>query len=332
MTGTLASLRESQAPGATVACIIAGMKASDITDNLLETTQSWSQSFVDSLPNLIAALLLVGLFGLIAGLVGRGVSSALRRITRNVPISGLMGTIAKLVTWIVGGYLALRILNLDKTVTTLLAGVGVVGLALGFAFQDIAANFMSGVILALRRPFDVGDLVETAGIRGRVQGIDLRATIMETLDGLSIIIPNKEVFQKPIINYTKTSLRRADVKVGVAYDTDLAHARDLVVEALQGVPHRLESRRPEAFFEEFGSSSINLVGRVWLKDSSQLSHLQAVSEGVIGIKAAFDEAGIVIPFPIRTLDFGAHQIGGTVLREALSADDAAPLATLPEPR
>lgn len=286
------------------------MQTVELVESMLKKFEAWLTGLVDLVPNLIVALAVMIVFGIGARFVGSGVSAAIFRLTKNEPISGLLGTVARIACWSGGLFIALGLLQLDKTVTTLLAGVGVVGLALGFAFQDIAANFMSGFIIAVRRPFDVGDLVETAGIRGHVEQVELRATLIETLDGLSIIIPNKDVFQNPIINYTKTENRRAEVRVGVAYDTDLERARDLVKQALTGVRHRLAEREPEVFYEQFGSSSIDMVGRVWLTASGQLQNLQAISDGIIAIKKAFDGAGITIPFPIRTLDFGAEAVGG----------------------
>lgn len=214
---------------------------------------------------------------------------------------------------LVAVFFALGLLNLDKTVTSLLAGVGVVGLALGFAFQDIAANFMSGFIMALSGPFNVGDLVELSGHRGRVKSIALRATELETLQGLSILIPNKEVFQNSIINYTNTPNRRLDITAGTAYGDDMLRVRDVVIRAVQAVPGRDGKRDVELFFDQFADSSINFQVRIWLEKSDEPSYLHARSEALISIKSALDAAGLTIPFPIRTLDFGANVVGGVSL-------------------
>lgn len=218
-----------------------------------------------------------------------------------------------MVTLLVSTFFALGVMNLDKTVTSLLAGVGVVGLALGFAFQDIAANFMSGFIMAVSRPFKVGDLVEVAGQRGRIKSIALRASAIETLDGLSILVPNKEIFQNPIINFTLTPQRRLELSVGTAYGDDMKRDRQVVLDAVKDVPARDLSRAPELFFESFGDSSINFTVRVWLCQSDEISYLNARSEAMIAIKAALDAAHLTIPFPIRTLDFGADVVGGRPL-------------------
>ncbi len=278
--------------------------------NVVAKLESWGEAAVDMLPEFALAILTLLIFGLAARLVGRAISAVILRVSANRPISDVIGSVARVAVWAIGIFIALGFLKLDKTVTTLLAGVGVVGLALGFAFQDIAANFMSGFIIALRRPFDVGDFVETAGISGTVERVELRATILHTLEGLSVIIPNKDVFQNPIINYNKTKTRRAEMEVGVAYDSDLEKVRLIVLDALDSVPHREEGMDALVFYQGFGDSSINLKALFWLESSGAREYATAVSESIIAVKKAFDQNGIVIPFPIRTLDFGAEVVGG----------------------
>jgi small conductance mechanosensitive channel len=282
-------------------------------DKLLSKLQGWFEKFVLMLPNLVAALLVVFAFGFSSRYVGKVVKSLLTRLTGHEPISDLLGTVARVATLVIGVFVALGLLQLDKTVTSLLAGVGVVGLALGFAFQDIAANFMSGFLMAVRRPFNGGDLVAIGGHFGVIERVDLRATSLHTLDGLSVIIPNKEVFQNPIVNYTRTPSRRMDLTVGVAYGSDLVEVRKVVLEAVRAVPGRLEGRDAEFFYEAFGDSSIEFAVRVWLAEADQISYLRARSEAIIAIKKAFDANDITIPFPIRTLDFGADAVGGVRL-------------------
>lgn len=285
----------------------------ELIDKLIIKLWGWLEAFIVMLPNLVLALLVVAAAVQLSRWLERLVAELLRRLTGNQPISLLMARVARLAGMLLGLFFALTLLKLEKTVTSLLAGVGVVGLALGFAFQDIAANFMSGIMMALNRPFDVGDLVEVAGRVGRIRTLAFRATELETLDGLAISIPNKEIFQGAIVNYTQTPQRRLELTVGTAYCDDLPKVRRVVVEALAELPLRLRGRPVEVFFEEFGDSSINSRVCVWLERSDQHSYRTARSEAMIAIKAAFDREGITIPFPIRTLDFGAAVVGGVRL-------------------
>ncbi|MGD8862636.1 MAG: mechanosensitive ion channel family protein [Myxococcales bacterium] len=285
-----------------------------LTQTLLDTIHQWVQDAISMLPNALGALLVLVVARYGSRWLERLVVNLVDRVSENRPFAALLGTLSRFAALGVGFFVALGMLNLDKTVTSLLAGVGVVGLALGFAFQDIAANFMSGFIMALRRPFEPGDLVEVAGRRGRIMHIAMRATELETLDGLSITIPNKEVFQGVIVNYTRTSIRRVDVQVGTAYCDDMETVREVVLSAVREVPHRDATHDPELFFESFGDSSINFVVRVWLGQADELTYLAARSEAMIAIKKALDARQLTIPFPIRTLDFGAAPVGGTALQ------------------
>ncbi|MGB1015786.1 MAG: mechanosensitive ion channel family protein, partial [Nannocystaceae bacterium] len=204
----------------TLASTLASTEESVLT-RLVESLQGWINGFIDLLPNLVLAVVVVVAFGFASRYVQKMVCRIVGRMTKRNSISGLFANIAKLATVVVGIFIALGLLHLDKTVTSLLAGVGVVGLALGFAFQDIAANFVSGVLMVFRRPFADGDLVEIGGETGHVQKIELRATHLTTFDGLTVTLPNKEVFQNKIINYTRTNRRRVSFDVGVAYSDDL---------------------------------------------------------------------------------------------------------------
>ena len=289
---------------------------------LLEKVTGWLDGFIVMLPNIvIAALVMVG-FGIGSRYVQRLVSRILGRFSDNVAIGNLLGSIARIATVTVGLFIALGLLQLDKTVTSLLAGVGVVGIALGFAFQDIAANLMSGVFMALRKPFSVGDMIEVDETRGVVDRIELRATHMTTLTGLSQIIPNKEVYQNRITNFTKTAERRVDVEVGVAYSDDLREAQAVARRAVARVELLDERREIDVFYTGFGDSSINFTLHFWLTKPDERSYLRARSDAIIAIKEAFDEAGITIPFPIRTLDFGIK--GGEKLDAMLRSAGQAP--------
>jgi small conductance mechanosensitive channel len=281
-----------------------------LATRLVAKLHGWLSACIVMLPNLAVAVVLVVVFTVGSRWIGRAARGVVHRISAHESIAALVGTAARAATIAVGVFLALGVLNLDKTLTSLLAGVGVVGLALGFAFQDIAANFMSGFLMALRRPFDIGDLVEIAGKRGKVARLELRETEINTLDGITVIVPNKEVFQNPIVNYTRTPRRRVDLKIGTAYGDDMEEVRRVVLASLQDVPARDPAEEPELYFEEFADSAITFSVRVWLTRSDEPTYLRARSEAMISIKRALDREKLTIPFPIRTLDFGAGVVGG----------------------
>ena len=277
----------------------------------------WVESLITSLPNVMAAFVVLLMFLLLARIARRVVARVLARFSQYPDINRLLATFTFLAVVAAGALLALSILNLDKTVTSLLAGAGIIGLAIGFAFQNIAENFVSGIILSIRREFTDGDIIETNDRFGTVEHIDLRATTIRTLQGQRVLIPNGLVFKNPLTNYTSTGARRVDLKVGVSYGDDLEKARRVALDAVRSIEERDPHRDVELFYEGFGDSSIDFTIRFWIPFRRQTDYLHARSEAVMRIKRAFDQNDVTIPFPIRTLDFAP--VGGVVIGDAVPA-------------
>lgn len=284
---------------------------------LMETLEEWARFAVTMLPNLVVAVVVFAIAWMIAGIAQRVTRRAVARFTNHQQLVYLAGIGMRLGITSVGLFAALAVLNLDGVVTSLLAGVGVVGLALGFAFQDIAANLMSGVMMAGARPFRVGDVIKTADYFGTVEQIGLRVTQIRTPTGELVLIPNKDVTNSALVNYTETSNRRVDISVGVAYGDDLAKAQEAIVAGLKTVKGCDENKPVQALFVGFGGSSIDLSCRFWINTQNHTDYMVAQSDGIKAIKRALDDAGLNIPFPIRTLDFGAKAVGGENLDRML---------------
>lgn len=275
--------------------------------------ETWINGLISMLPNLLGAILVLFAFYLLARLLRKGTEKLFSRFSANQAVIGLISTTIYIIILAAGLFVALGILELDKTVTSLLAGVGIVGLALGFAFQDIASNFISGIFIAFRQPFKVGDIIENEDYLGTVQEINLRTTTIRTFQGLEVLIPNKQLFQNVVINYTNTEDRRVDLPVGVSYGDDLAKVKDITLEAVKHLESIDQSKEVTLFFNEFGSSSINFYVRFWAKSPRQPDFLLAQSDAIMAIQDAYNKNDITIPFPIRTLDFGIK--GGVTLSE-----------------
>ncbi|WP_245988958.1 mechanosensitive ion channel family protein [Pelobium manganitolerans] len=274
---------------------------------------TWFENFVKLLPNLVIAALIIVLGFFIAKVMERFALKMVQRISRLHTVNKLFASFVYFVVVGIALFTALDVLNLDKAVTTALAGAGILGLALAFAFQDIASNFISGIFMSFRRPFNVGDLVELGTYKGRIDAINLRDTALTTLQGQRLIIPNKQVFQNPILNYSSSGIRRLDMKIGVSQGDDLEKVRALTIETVSGIEERNSAKDVEFYYEEFADSCINFKLRIWLKDTEQKTYLTARSKAIILIKKAYDEAGFTLPFPIRTLDFAMK--GGQSLSE-----------------
>ncbi|MGV9011124.1 MAG: mechanosensitive ion channel family protein [Flavobacteriales bacterium] len=293
----------------------------DVTSatKLVETKLiAWVREFIKLLPNLALAAIIVVLSWLLARLVRKLIASLMGRVTDSRNLNRLVSNCVYLVVLLIGVFGSLSVLHLDKTVTSILAGAGILGLALGFAFQDIAANFLSGVIMAVQRPIRTGELVGTGEHLGVVEHIDLRTTELRNMEGIQVIIPNKEIFQKPLLNYTRNGTRRVDLTVGVSYGDDLENVERVTIEAVKGIRDLVPDKEVELFYKEFGGSSINYVVRFWIEASSNKHYNDMRSRAIKAIKAAYGKEGISIPFPIRTLDFGIK--GGEKLDAMLGGD------------
>lgn len=262
------------------------------------------EDFVAMLPNMAMAILVLVAFYFIAKLSKKGTGKMLGSVSGNISLNHLVENIVYFIIIAIGAFVALDILEQEKTVTSLLAGVGVIGLALGFAFQDTASNFVSGIFLAVKSPIDSGDVVQLGDIMGVVSKINLRATEIHTFQGTLVVIPNKDVFQNPIYNFTHSGRRRVDLSCGISYGDDLEKVKAVTENAIKSTDGVLTSEPIKFFYTGFDDSSINFVVCAWIDQIDQVGFLQTQSNMIMALKAAFDENDIMIPFPIRTLDFG----------------------------
>jgi len=276
-------------------------------DLLSHKLVGWVEQFVLLLPNLLITLLVLTATVFAARLTRRVLASVLARVSPGaVTLHSLISTLSYVAVLLVGIFFGLEVLGLDKTVTSLLAGVGIVGLALGFAFQDIAANFISGIIIAVQRPFTVGDVIQTDAFFGTIERINLRTLDLRQVTGELVRVPNRKVFEGAVTNFTVTTRRRVDVECGVAYSSNLAQVRDVVLAAMADFPELLTEQPPQVMFTSFADSAITFSLRFWIPYRRQVDYVGAKSEAIMRIKQAFDQAGIVIPFPMRTLELPAE--------------------------
>ncbi|MDR9417966.1 mechanosensitive ion channel family protein [Gracilimonas sp.] len=208
------------------------MEIDNTYDLIVGKVEEWLTATIEMLPNLVVALLVLLVFYVIAKFIKKMVGKMLSQVTDNKTVTGLAQTILGVMVIGIGVFISLSILNLGGAVTSLLAGAGIIGLALGFAFQDIASNFISGILLSIRHPFGVGDIIETNGLFGTVQKLNLRNTIVKTPQGQIMYVPNKVVYENPLTNYTKNGERRIDLACGVSYGDDLEKAREVAIETI----------------------------------------------------------------------------------------------------
>ncbi len=273
-----------------------------IKDLIFNKLEWWTTSFVTHLPNVIVSLLVLIIFFKVGGFFKRLADQTMRKTFDNSLVIKVFVTVLYYLFLFFGFFSALKVLNLDGTVSSLLAGAGIVGLALSFAFQDLATNFISSVIIIIQKPLKIGDFIETGEFLGYVEKIDLRSITIRTLEELHVIVPSKDVFQKALKNYNVNALRCLNLAVGIPYSADLDLAHKTSLEAALALENTLDERFPPmANYTAFCESSITLELRVWVRSSDPIFCLQAISYLIMSLKKHLEAQNIHIPYPIRTL-------------------------------
>ena len=184
--------------------------------------------------------------------------------------------------------------RLGVNVAPLIAGLGVTGFILGFAFQESLGNLASGMMIAINEPFKVGDVVDAAGHTGSIVEVNMMATVMKTADGKRIVIPNKSVWGGPIVNYNTLGLRRVDLQVGIDYGEDVTKAMDVIRETVSRIPGVLADPAPGVAVASLNDSAVQINVRPWVKSED---YWTVASATLTAVKEELTRAGVKIPFP-----------------------------------
>jgi len=233
-------------------------------DIILEAFQKQWVVFLDLMPKIIMALLVL----IVAVWIGRKLGKTVLIIFSRTSLSGIhksffLNTITLLFV-ILGLIIALKILGLEKVAASLLAGGGITAVVLGFAFREIGENFLAGFFLAFSRPFNIGDTIQSGDFIGVVKSIELRNTHIRTSDGRDIFIPSSQIFNQPLINYTKDGLRRPSFVVGIDYGDDAIKAVRLLLEVTKNVEGVLQKPPPGVYISELTAQYVQLEIFFWL--------------------------------------------------------------------
>ncbi|KXO00179.1 mechanosensitive ion channel protein MscS [Aequorivita aquimaris] len=280
----------------------------DSISNLWDKLDGWLDAIILKLPNFALAILVMVAFYFIAkGMRKFSYRVLFRKITEE-SIKQMLSRIMYGIVLIIGFFIALGVMQLDKVLTSVLAGAGVVGLAIGLALQGTLSNTFSGLMLSFLPKVRIGDFIEAQDKSGYVDEINLRNITLRQTDNEYVIIPNSIFIENPFTNYSLSNRSRIDVSCGVGYESNLQKVEDLVNKIITENFEQKENEGVEFFFTEFGDSSINFVTRFWISSTKPKPKLEAKHKAIKLIKKNFDEAGINIPFPIRTLDFGKNKL------------------------
>jgi small conductance mechanosensitive channel len=252
----------------------------------------------DVLNRILTALVIVVAAIVLSRWLSKAVRAAAEREAHRENISLLLSRLTRWAILVLGLTLAAE--QIIPNVTGLLAGLGIAGFTLGFALQDVAKNFIAGILILLQRPFELGDVINVSGFTGTVLDISLRTTDIRTADGLFVTIPNGDVFVSSITNFSRAPKRRIEIQAGVAYEADPELVERTALDAVQAVSGFLEQPQPQVIYHDLGDSAVQILVFFWV-DTVQMDFLEARAQGIKRIKAAFDEAGIDMPYPTMAI-------------------------------
>ncbi|WP_373509463.1 mechanosensitive ion channel domain-containing protein [Thiocapsa sp.] len=286
------------------------------------------RDFIRATPFVLFGLLILALSVGTALVATRGVRAMLRQRIQTKLLRTVIARAAGGLIVLSGVYLILRVSGLTQLALTLVGGTGLIGLILGIAFRDITENFLSSIFLSIQEPFETGDLVEISGVTGYVQQLNMRTTILMTLDGNLAQIPNATVYKTIVSNFTTSPNRRVDFMVGIGYEDSIAEAQEIARKVLADHPAVLKDPEPSVLADSLGSATVNLRVYFWL-NGREHSWLKVRSSVIRLVKRAFQSHGVSMPDEAREVVF-PQGIPVTLIHEkSTDARDAAPGKRLP---
>ena len=264
-----------------------------IAEMVVPLVTTWAMRIVGVVVFLVAAWI-------VAGWLGRRVRRGMERRRIDPALTGFVGSATRWLIILAAVIAALGIFGVETT--SFAAVLGAAGLAVGLAFQGSLSNFAAGVLLLVFRPFKVGDVVAAGGVTGKVEGIGLFTTTLDTVDNRRLIVPNKTVFDGIIENITFHDTRRVDVEVGVEYGAPLDRTREVLEAVAAKAEGRIEEPAAAVVLVGLGPHSVGWALRIWCRADDYWTVRERVTRE---IKLALDAAGIGIPFP----QLGVHLDG-----------------------
>ena len=260
--------------------------------------------FIKQAPSIALGLFVFFLFYVAGRLTRRLAYKLTRRAQKHNNVGLVIGRIGQGISVLCGILVASVIAIPGFTVGQLFSILGVGSVAIGFAFRDILQNFLAGILLLLNQPFRIGDQIIADNLEGTVEDIQTRATFVRTYDGRRVVVPNTDLFTGLVTVNTAFETRRLEHVIGISYNDDIETAIAVLEDVMRHAPSVLSEPEPDAFVVDFNDSSIDIQMFWWISSPYQKDVIFSRGEVLRQAKTALDAAGITIPFPIRTLDFG----------------------------
>ncbi len=244
----------------------------------------------------------------------------LQRRIGNPLLRGVVTKVLMLPVLLSGVYLVLRMSGLTQLALTVLGGTGIAGLVVGIAFRDIAENFLASILISLRSPFRLGDQIQVEQYHGYVQRLSTRGTLLMTLDGNHVMIPNSVIYKSVVTNFTANPNRRLEFTIGIGYDDSVARVQELIRQILDEHPVVLQDPEPRVVVQELGAATVNLRVYLWV-DASRTNPDAARSSVMRAVKRTLLREGISMPDEAREVVF-ANELPVRVIRNRSGSDNA----------
>lgn len=270
---------------------------------LMDQLREIARGAIEAAPQIVVAIVVLFLTWGLAKLAGYLLEKTLGGTKLRPSLKELFSLLMSILVWTLGIMVAAVIVFPGLTPASILAGLGLGSVAIGFAFKDVFENFLAGIIILFRREMRIGDFIECQDVEGKVDHIAIRESHIRQTDGQLVIVPNSVLFKNPVWIRTHEEQRRVTVMCGVAYDVNVDEARDVITKAVEGCDTVEQGDKPvQIFAQAFGASSIDFEV-TWWTGSRPVDIRRSRDQVVAAVKAALDEAGLEIPFPYRTLTF-----------------------------
>lgn len=286
----------------------------DFFEDLTAQVATYYDKIIDLIPQVGIALVVVAIFLVTMYFIRSRLVRFMRKRADDVLLIDFFNRIIKIFNILVAALLFLYIVGLAGLAGSALGGLGISAIVVGFAFKDIAENFLAGVIMAFKRPFRVGDTVESVNIVGSVIGMNLRETHLKTFDGKDVYIPNGQILKNPLYNFTIDGFMRNQFKIGVDYDSDLPKVRKVIVDTICGIDGIIkDSKPPRTIVSEFGTSTIDITVQYWI-DTFDKDHssVEIQSMAMNNVLRALEKENVNLPgdvLEIKNYRNGALQTG-----------------------
>lgn len=278
------------------------------TRTLVKSLGDLLEGIIENLPELVIALIVLMITAGVARLLYNGSRKLFGRLRLKPNLRDLFGQLVYIAAWFIGLVVAAGIVFPSFGFAEIAATAGLASIAIGFAFQDIFANFFAGILILWRFPFRAGDFIEIEGtqVAGKVEDVWIRMTLIRQVDGSLQCVPNSTVYKNPVRVLTSRSVRRQTVICGIAYGESIADGRKVMQQVVEACSTVEKNQPVQIFAQAFGASSIDFEVTWWC-GATPLEQRKSRDEVVEAVKRGLDDAGIEIPYPYRTLTFTKNE-------------------------